>query len=85
MTRMDTPDSIRAVVNLWPTRSALVADIRALTDRVPVTVAQVHKWAAFERIPAKYQHLVLKAARQRGFPVTADLLVALHAADRSVA
>lgn len=76
---MDKISTIRDLVNLWPARSALAGDINDIAGAALVTLAQVHKWAENQSIPAKYHHFVVVAAGRRGFPVTADLIVRLHA------
>lgn len=70
--------SIRDLIGLWPTRRAFVDDI---ADRFPggVSIHQVNKWAEKGVIPAKYHYPVLTAAIDRDLPVTADLIVRLHA------
>ncbi|WP_283638082.1 hypothetical protein [Marinovum algicola] len=77
--------TIKALVNLWPTRAALAADLNASSPRLSVTVHQVHKWAEKGCIPAKYHHPLLLAARAREFPVSAELLVELHAPSEDAA
>lgn len=76
---MEAISSIRDLVNLWPTRSSLVADLRALSPGMKVTTARVHKWAENGSIPAKYHSSVLTAGQKRGFSITADLIIELHA------
>lgn len=76
---MEAISSIRDLVNLWPTRSSLVEDLRIFSPGMKVTTARVHKWAENGSIPAKYQFSVLTAGRHRGFSITADLIVKLHA------
>lgn len=68
---MNPPDSIRALIDLWPTR-------RDLAEDVPTTVDRVHKWAVKNNIPSRYHNSVLLAARRRGFPVDAEQLIRLH-------
>lgn len=82
---MDDISSIRDLVNVWPSRATLADDINAVAGRGLVTTAQVHKWAEKQSIPAKYHHPVIRAGQLRGFPVTADLIVRLHAAPESEA
>jgi hypothetical protein len=73
---MSNPSSIRSVIDLWPTRRDMAADMQVSTDRV-------HKWAKANAIPARFHLRVIEAATARGFPVTADLLVQLHHAETS--
>lgn len=82
---MEDISSVRELINLWPTRSALVDDVRVVAPLVAVTTSQVHKWAEKGGIPAKYHHPVLLAAKLRGFKITADLIVRLHAVGRDAA
>ncbi|MDJ0631075.1 MAG: hypothetical protein QNJ44_22650 [Rhodobacter sp.] len=70
--------TIRELVNLWPTRAELARDISAVSPLIEATTHQVHKWAENGSIPSKYQSAVLRAATERGFPVTAELLITLH-------
>lgn len=60
------------IISLWPRRADLASD-------VGVSVDAVHKWAQAGSIPARYQLGVLSSARQRGFDLTADDMVAAHA------
>jgi DNA-binding transcriptional regulator YiaG len=63
--------SIRTLIELWPTRKELAADLGVTTDRV-------HKWAQGNTIPAKFHLSVIRSANRRNLPVTADLLARLH-------
>ena len=54
------PANITHLIDLWPTR-------KALADRIGAQVEAVHKWAAANRIPAKYQLGVVVAAQECGF------------------
>jgi hypothetical protein len=78
---MDQIPTIRDLVNLWPTRADLAGEMTTLAASRPVSVHQVHKWAETGSIPAKYHFQLVAAARNRDFPVTADLLIRLHAAE----
>lgn len=69
---MEKTTTITAIIDLWPTRSALAEDIHVTTDRV-------HKWAQKASIPARYHFAILEAARVRGFDVDAELLTRVHA------
>jgi len=77
------------LVNLWPTRSELAQDLMSvclsLKISLKVTPAQVHKWAENGSIPSKYHYPMLIAGRDRGFGLTADLIVSLHAPKRDAA
>jgi|LakMenEpi03Aug12_release.lakeMendotaPanAssembly.Ray.scaffolds.fasta_scaffold417547_2 hypothetical protein len=68
---MTEPHSITALIDLWPARRDLAADIGVAAERV-------HKWAQTNAIPAKFHYRVVTAAVARGFPVTPDLMVRLH-------
>lgn len=68
---MTQPHSITALIDLWPTRRQLADDVGVMTDRV-------HKWAKSNAIPARFHLRVVRAGAERGFPVSADLLVVLH-------
>jgi len=64
---------IKDLINRWDTRAHLAAAIGA-------SVAAVHKWAEADRIPAKWQAAVIRAAQAQGFSeVTADWMVDAHA------
>ncbi len=76
---MDTISSIRDLIGLWPTRASLADDLRALSPGIDVTTARVHKWAENGAIPARYQLPVLMAGRRRGFDLSAELILRLHA------
>ena len=69
---MQPPETIRDLIDLWPTRRYLAADVTTTVDRV-------HKWAAKNNIPSRYHQSVLLAARRRQFPVDAERLIRLHA------
>lgn len=76
--------SIRDLVNLWPTRAAMADDIRDVlhmvgANDVRVTTAQVHKWAENGSIPPRYHQAIFAAGRRRGFALSAELIIALHA------
>jgi hypothetical protein len=70
--RMEQISSVRDLIDLWPAR-------KGLADACGVPVARVHKWAEVGSIPAKYHLAVLNSALGAGYPVTADLMVRLHA------
>lgn len=75
---MRQPNSIRDIVNLWPSRAELSDDMNGIDANRRVSVHQVNKWAEKSALPARYHWQLLHAARLRGFPVTADLIVRLH-------
>lgn len=81
-----TPKSFRDVINLWPTREALHADLMAYPRRPrgpgrKWKRADVKGWAARDRIPPWWFDAVISAARTRGHPqVTYPLLTALYKA-----
>lgn len=68
---MTEPSTVTALIDLWPARRDLAADIGVMTDRV-------HKWAKSNAIPARFHLRVLQAAELRGFPVSPELMVRLH-------
>ena len=66
---------ITSLINEWPNRRAMAADIGA-------SVAAVHKWAQTGRIPADWQDKVVSAARSRGFDwVTPAWMLRVHNPD----
>lgn len=77
---MSQIQTVRDLVNLWPTRADLAVDMSQQCSALSVSPHQVHKWAEKGSIPAKYHFRLLTAAQKRSLPVTADLLVRLHAA-----
>lgn len=79
---MSDIDTVRKLVNLWPTRAELTEDLRRAYPDLSVTVAQVHKWAEKQSIPSRYQYPVLVVGQRRGFPISADLIVRLHSGER---
>ncbi len=74
---MEPISSVRDLINLWPKRADLAAEL-AQEMRRPVSVDQVHKWAQAGSIPPKFQFFVLKVAKGHGFSVDADLMLELH-------
>lgn len=82
---MENVSSIRDLVNLWPTRAALAAEINAEFPFLGVTTGQVHKWAEKDSIPARYQFAVLCVGQNRGFDISSDLILRLHMVSRSAA
>lgn len=76
---MEKPSSISALINLWPTRSALAADLCKLLELTGTpSTASVHKWAQAEAIPARYHLPIVMCAQARQLPVDADLIIELH-------
>jgi hypothetical protein len=68
---------IREMIALWPKRSDLVSDMDTVGNSV--TIHQVNKWSESSSIPAKYHFHVLAAAKARGFDITAEQMVRMHA------
>lgn len=69
---MEQISTIRDLIALWPGRAVFAAE-------VGVPLARVHKWITANAIPARHHLRIVVIARARGFAVTADLLVMLHA------
>ncbi|MCB1340787.1 MAG: hypothetical protein KDK24_06940 [Pseudooceanicola sp.] len=84
---MDDFSNIRDVIDMWPTRAVLADEMSAILEVAGgrVTGEQVHKWAQKAAIPARFHQTLLEAARRRGFPVTADVIVRLHHLQRAAA
>lgn len=71
--------TVKDLINLWPTRAEMAVDVsKSLGDKT-VTVGQVHKWAQFQSIPARFHWAVIAAGTARGFDLTAEIMVRLHA------
>lgn len=67
----DTP--IRNLIDRWGAR-------KQLADEIGASLASVHKWAKFDRIPSSWQAAVIRAAQARGFiDITAEWMVMNHA------
>jgi hypothetical protein len=73
---MESPLTVREIIDLWPSRAALAEDVSAPDD--PVTVATVHKWAQRNSIPSHYHAPLLRAAQRRHIVLSAGALVAAH-------
>lgn len=73
MTELQT---VRDIIDLWPSRAALAEDITSEED--PVTVDRVHKWPKAGVIPSIYHWRIIMAARRRGFGLTADDMARVH-------
>jgi len=71
-------ENIRDLVGLWPTRACLAADMQSVAEHLSVTTSRVHKWAEVGAIPAKYHYTFLRAAKDRGYDVSAEFLISLH-------
>jgi len=69
---MEKSPTVSSMIDMWPSRKALAVEVGVPVDRV-------HKWHASASIPARFHQAVLDAARLRGFPVTADDIVKMHA------
>jgi hypothetical protein len=80
---MDTTLTVRDIIDLWPSRTALAEDIHADDD--PVTLQTVHKWAQRNSIPSRYHATILRAALRRAIGLSADSLVAAHERPRRAA
>jgi len=65
--------TIRDVIDSWPKRLDLASDLGTSVDRI-------HKWVRSNTIPPKYHQALLLAAQRRGFDLSADDLVRIHAA-----
>ena len=76
---MTEVSSIKDLINLWPARKALADEMTKDCPDHPVSVHQVNKWAEIGSIRAQFHLSLLRCAQARGFPVTAELLVRLHA------
>ncbi|HCZ00155.1 MAG: hypothetical protein A3D16_12250 [Rhodobacterales bacterium RIFCSPHIGHO2_02_FULL_62_130] len=63
--------SIKLLIDRWPNRKDLAADIGVSPDRV-------HKWAQTESIPARFHARILRAASLREISISAEDLVRLH-------
>lgn len=63
-------NTVKDLIDLWPSR-------QVLADEIATSKARVDKWPA-NGIPAWFHARVLKAGRARGFAITADDLVRLH-------
>lgn len=71
--------TVRDIVDLWPSRAALAVDISTDEDSVPVD--RIHKWPQQGGIPAQYHWRILQAARKRGFALTAEDIARVHDAE----
>lgn len=85
MVGMTSIHTIRDLVALWPSRRDFVSDLARALPAPGVTIHQVNKWVEKSAIPAKYHRAVLSAGRDRHLPVSAELLVELHAPQEDAA
>lgn len=69
---MEKTPTVFDLISMWPTR-------RALSEDIGVSVDRVHKWATAGTIPAKFHLGILEAAQVRGFAITAEQMVRMHA------
>lgn len=67
-----TETSFRSIIELWPSRDAMAADIGA---KAPA----ISKWWQRDSIPAEWWSAVLGTPKAADSGVTADLLTALAA------
>lgn len=72
---------VRDLIDRWPSRAALASDLEVVTGE-PVSVDRVHKWAQAGSIPSGFQAHVIAAAGLRGFQITPDEMVRIHALRR---
>lgn len=75
---MTDVETIKDLINLWPTRADLALDLTAVLGEHRVSADQVHKWARSNSIPARFHFAVVRAGTKRGFDVTADAIARLH-------
>lgn len=68
---MSEIQTIKALIDLWPSR-------KILADEIGTTVDRVHKWAQHGAIPARFHAVIIRVGAQRGFRITAENMVALH-------
>lgn len=67
---------IRNLIDRFGTR-------KQLADEIGANVASVHKWAEADRIPARWQAAVIRAAQAQGFAdIDGNWMVAAHSQDR---
>ena len=70
--------SVKDLIDRWPNRAALASDLENLIGE-SVSVDRVHKWAQANSIPSGFQAHVIAAGRGRGFEITPEEMVQLHA------
>lgn len=72
--------TIRELIDLWPTRATLADDMALVAPFARVTAERVNKWPSANAIPSRFHQIIIDAGALRGFEITADVLVRLHAA-----
>ena len=75
---MEQISTVRALVALWPSRQVFAED-------VDVPLARVHKWVGANSIPNRFHRQIITAGQSRDFPVTADILIDIHAPSEDAA
>ena len=79
MTDALRPNSIRSLVESWPSRADFASDVGA-----PISL--VHKWIENGRIPSPWQHAVVNAAAVRGLELySAEWMLSVHSGTRNAA
>jgi hypothetical protein len=68
---------VTQILNLWPTRQAVLEDVRAASPEIDMVA--VHRWFQRGSVPARYWRALLEGAAKRGIAATADDLAAAHA------
>lgn len=76
---MEEFSTLSDIVNLWPSRQALAAEMTAFCPLQPVSKHQAHKWAEKGSMPSKYHQQFLRACQARNFDVSAEMIIRLHA------
>ena len=69
---------VKDLIDKWPSRAALAADLEAVIGE-PVSVDRVHKWARADSIPSGFQAHVIAAGQRRGFDISPEQMVRIHA------
>lgn len=70
-------NSVNKILDLWPSRSEILNDIQIVSP--DLSMIAIHRWYARSAIPSKYWSALLHGAALRGLPLTADILVSVHA------
>lgn len=73
---------VKDLIDRWPSRAALAADLEAVIGE-PVSVDRVHKWAQADSIPSGFQAHVIAAGQRRGFDISPEQMVRIHAVPAS--
>jgi hypothetical protein len=76
--------SVKDLLDRWPSRAEVAADISAQGDEV-ISVDRVHKWARSGTIPPRFWARLIASAARREVPLTAEILVSLHDVRRCAA